>query len=143
MRVVANILNKTSVRYIILGIVCVVMDMGLLILMVEYLGFSYFNSNIFTFCVVNLFNYIVSRQWVFQPTGIKRRIEFPVFMVCVTVGLLISQLCLWYLVEYWNLDYRISKLVSTVLVVTWNFTTRKYLVFGLLSRFFGVKDQAM
>lgn len=110
------------------------LDMALLVTLVEGFAWSYLASNICAFLVVNVLNYIISRKWVFESTGIKRRYEFPTFLFFVTVGLAINQVTLWYLVESWDIDYRLAKIFATVVIVAWNFFTRKYLVFGLLAK---------
>jgi len=89
-------------------------------------------GNVFAFLITCILNYTLSRKWVFERTGERKRVEFFLFMFFVTCGLLISQLVMWIGVDQWHIDYRISKVIATGFVVIWNFFTRKYLVFNRL-----------
>ena len=45
-------------------------------------------------------------------------------MVALT-GLILNDLFMWLFVSVWFIDYRIAKIIVTVLVAIWNFVTRK------------------
>ncbi|MBL0742208.1 GtrA family protein [Chryseolinea sp. Jin1] len=106
--------------------------MFLLIMFVERFALSYLVANVFAFLITCIINYYLSRKWVFERTGERKRVEFMLFMFFVTCGLLISQFVMWVCVGQWHIDYRISKVIATGFVVIWNFFTRKHVVFNRL-----------
>lgn len=120
------------VRYLIVGITSAALEMFLLIMFVERFALSYLVANVFAFLITCIINYYLSRKWVFERTGERKRVEFMLFMFFVTCGLLISQFVMWVCVGQWQIDYRISKVIATGFVVIWNFFTRKHVVFNRL-----------
>lgn len=127
---IKNLLNIQFVRFFIVGSLSVAVEMTTLIILVEQARIQYLISNVFAFLLTNTFNYILSRKWVFERSGMSKRIEFPFFLIFVSIGLLINQLVLWYCVDKLLLDYRVGKLVAIAIVIAWNFMTRKHLVFN-------------
>lgn len=104
-------------------------EFSLLILLVEHLQIQLFLANTIAFTFTSIFNYFLSRIWVFELTGVRKRREFPMFMFFVTCGLLINQAGLYFLTEFFAMDYRLAKVLSIGLVVIWNFITRQRIVF--------------
>ena len=51
--------------------------------------------------------------------------EFVIFTVLCLLGMGLNQLILWLIVEKWGVHYMISKILATVVVMIWNFVTRK------------------
>jgi len=129
---IRKIFQGSFARYLVVGITSAALEFFLLIVFVEQFGMTYLAANVFAFSITCILNYTLSRKWVFERTGERKRIEFFLFMFFVTCGLLISQLAMWIGVDQWGVDYRISKIIATGFVVIWNFFTRKYLVFNRL-----------
>jgi putative flippase GtrA len=129
-KIAKSVLTPEFIRYLIVGVASVAIEMSILILLVERLRLPYLEGNIFAFIFTASVNYALSRLWVFERTGRKKRIEFLWFAVFLGLSLLISQALMWYGVERLGIDYKISKLISIVIVVGWNFLTRKHFVFA-------------
>jgi len=127
---IKKIFQGSFARYLVVGITSAALEMFLLILFVEQFEFTYLVGNVFAFLITCILNYVLSRKWVFERTGERKRVEFMLFMFFVTCGLLISQFVMWICVDQWSIDYRISKVIATGFVVIWNFFTRKHLVFN-------------
>ncbi len=116
-------------RYILVGILSVIMEFGILIFLVEYQQWPYLQANIIAFVITNIFNYLLSRHWVFAP-GVRGRIsEFLIFMTFVSIALGINQFFLWLFVESFNVNYKIAKSIAIGMTIIWNFLTRKHLIF--------------
>jgi putative flippase GtrA len=130
---VKNLGSITSIyqggRFLIVGFSSSLIEIGILVFLVERIQTSYLHANIIAFVVTNLLNYFLSRVWVFTSNNNKILPEFFAFILFVSVGLAINQLCLWALVEYGELNYKISKVIAIGVTVGWNFLTRKHLVF--------------
>jgi putative flippase GtrA len=135
---VKKLFQGSFMRYLVVGVTSAGLEFLLLIVFVERFGLTPLMGNVFAFLITCILNYILSRKWVFERTGERKRVEFILFMVFVTCGLLISQLVMWIGVDQWYIDYRISKVVATGFVVIWNFFTRKYVVFNRSESFKGL-----
>jgi len=122
-------LTREFIRYVVVGLISVAIEMTLLIMFVEQMEMPYLQSNVLAFLITTIINYILSRLWVFEKTGRRKRVEFVLFALSVGVSLLISQTLMYVGVEQLAIDYKIAKLISIVFIVAWNFFTRKNFVF--------------
>jgi putative flippase GtrA len=123
------------IRYIIAGGLSAAIEIGTLILLVEVFHMTYLRGNVIAFLFTTIFNYILSRKWVFKSEPHKKnkkRVELPVFMFFVGCGFLINQGALWFFVSQIGMRYEIAKIVAIAFVVIWNFFTRKFIVFKKL-----------
>lgn len=114
------------IKFGIVGGIAFVIDYGLLYICTEWFGIYYFISAIISFSVSVIFNYVASILWVFDVDKNKSKTtNFIVFIALSIVGLGINQIIMWYGVEILHIYYMIVKLVATVIVMIFNFITRK------------------
>jgi putative flippase GtrA len=125
----SNELYKQVVRFSIVGALSAVGEFAILILLVEKFGLGYMQANFIAFCFIVIANYIASRLWIFGAGSFSKGVEFASFFVVVLIGLGINQLSMYFWVESFALDYRITKILALVLVIIWNFLAKKYFVF--------------
>ena len=89
-------------------------------------GVPYLISTTISFVVSVIFNYFASMRFVFKrKDDMSRRREFIIFVVLSVCGLAINDVLMWLMVDSLFIDYRLSKIVVTVVVAVWNFVTRK------------------
>ena len=113
-------------KFGIVGAIAFVIDDGLLIFLTEVFGIEYLVSATISFTVSVIFNYVASMRYVFaHKQGMSRRREFIIFVVLSVIGLGINNVCLWAGTDLLGIDYRISKIAVTFIVMVWNFVTRK------------------
>lgn len=113
-------------KFGVVGVIAFVIDYGLLIFLTEVFGIDYLISATISFTVSVIFNYVASMRYVFaHKQNMSRRREFVIFVVLSVIGLLINNVALWAGVDLLGIDYRISKIVVTAIVMVWNFVTRK------------------
>jgi len=114
------------IKFGIVGAIATAIDFGLLIFLTEVFQINYLISATIAFTVAVIFNYLASMRYVFtHKEELSRRKEFIIFVVLSVIGLLINNGCMWLGVELFAVDYRITKIVATAIVVMWNFITRK------------------
>ena len=113
-------------KFGVVGAIAFVIDYGLLVFLTEVFGVPYLASATVSFIASVVFNYAASMRYVFAPKeGMSRRREFAIFVVLSAIGLGINNACLWAGTDLLGIDYRISKIVVTAIVMVWNFVTRK------------------
>lgn len=113
-------------KFGIVGVIAFLIDYGLMVALTEFFGVPYLISNTISFTVSVVFNYVASMRYVFERRDdMSRRREFVIFVVLSIIGLILNDLFMWLFVSVWFIDYRIAKIIVTVLVAIWNFVTRK------------------
>lgn len=113
-------------KFGIVGVIAFVIDYGVMIFLTEVFGVPYLISTTISFVVSVIFNYFASMRFVFKrKDDMSRRHEFIIFIVLSVCGLGINDLLMWLMVDSLYIDYRLSKIVVTVVVAVWNFVTRK------------------
>lgn len=119
-------LLEQIVRFGIVGVGSTLLDYGLMLLFKEILGFHYLLSSTLSYGISLIFNYFASMNYVFEgKEEVSRKKEFLIFTVLCLMGMGFNQLVLWMIVEYAGIDYRVSKVLATGVVMVWNFVTRK------------------
>ncbi|UNC93595.1 GtrA family protein [Candidatus Contubernalis alkaliaceticus] len=116
-------------RFLMVGILAAAIDMGLLILLVEAFSLYYLLAGLISFIAAVIFNYLVSRIWVFQGGRYSRGLEFMVFVGVSAAGLALNQLILLTLVDMLKVHYQPAKIISIMVVALWNYILKKKFVF--------------
>lgn len=115
-------------RYIFVGGIAAVVNIGMLYVFTDIIKMHYIISNILSFILGLIVNYLLSKKFVFQEeTNINLTTEFIIYAVIGVIGLGIDTLLLWLFTDITKLYYMISKLISTAIVFIWNFGARKIL----------------
>lgn len=113
-------------RFGIVGIVCLAVDCGVLVLLTECTRIGYFFSSAISFTLSVILNYILSMRFVFKgKENANKLVELLIFVVLSLIGLGFNQLILWIAVESWKLYYMVAKILSTWMVTIYNFISRK------------------
>lgn len=121
-----NLINQL-LKFGIVGIIATVIDFLLLTILTEFFGIYYLVSAGISFIVSTIFNYLASMKFVFVSRYNKthRRQEMLIFFILSIIGLLLNQVFMWFFVELVMMHYIVGKVFATVLVMAWNFISRK------------------
>lgn len=110
----------------IVGIICFIIDYGLMIILTEVIGLTYLVSCALSFIISTIVNYILSMRYVFESKeNVNKTVEFILFVIMSTIGLGLTELLMFLAVDKLNIYYMISKIVVTGIVMIYNFVTRK------------------
>lgn len=124
-------LLEQIMKFGIVGIIAFFIDYGLMILLTELFNVDYLLSATISFTVSVIFNYLASMRYVFShKEGMSRRREFIIFVVLSVIGLGINDALMWLGTDLIGIDYRITKIAATAVVMVWNFVTRKKFLDG-------------
>ncbi|KAA9300544.1 MULTISPECIES: GtrA family protein [Aerococcus] len=115
------------IRFGLIGVIATMIDFALLTALTEWGHVHYLLSAGIAFVVATIFNYLASMRYVFVSRFSKeeRIQELVLFVTLSVVGLILNQVFMWAFVEKLGLFYLLAKVLATVLVMAWNFISRK------------------
>lgn len=122
-------LLKQIAKFGVVGSICFGIDYGLMIILTEVGRIDYLLSSGISFSVSVVVNYLLSMRFVFisREENSKTR-EFAEFLALSIIGLLLTEALMWLSVEKLRFHYMLSKILVTVIVMAYNFVTRKMLL---------------
>ncbi|MDR1801522.1 MAG: GtrA family protein [Lachnospiraceae bacterium] len=116
-------------RALFVGVIAFIADAGTLWLL-SLLGIHYLISAIFGFVVGVFVNFILSTKFVFATkASVSKTAEIGVYVAVSLVGLGLTELLMWLFTEKIGLYYMLSKCVAALIAFSWNFTSRKLLLY--------------
>ena len=118
-------------RYVFVGGTAFVVDFFFLYDFSDIFGIYYLISAVFSFIISVLVNYTMSTRWVFNQNNIENRVvEFNLFLLISTIGLVFTEILLYFFTDICGIHYLISKIISAVIVLFWNFLARRVMFYG-------------
>ena len=118
-------------RYVFVGGTAFVVDFFFLYFFSDICGIYYLVSAVFSFIISVLVNYVMSTRWVFNQDNIENKVvEFNLFMLISTIGLVFTDILLYFFTDICGMHYLISKIISAVIVLFWNFLARRVMFYG-------------
>jgi putative flippase GtrA len=115
-------------RYLFVGGFAAIVNIGMLFIFTDLLHLYYIMSNVLSFVLGLIVNYLLSKKFVFQEdTSISQSKEFVMYTIIGVIGLGIDTMFVWLFTDIIKIYYMISKLISTAIVFIWNFGARKIL----------------
>ncbi len=113
-------------KFAIVGVTATVIDFAFLYVFKEFFHLPVILSNTLSFCISVIYNYIASVKWVFDVNSEKnKKSQFVEFILFSIVGLLLNDLIMWICIDKFSVYYLLSKIIATVIVMVFNFITRK------------------
>ena len=118
-------------RYIFVGGTAFIVDFFFLYFFCDICGIYYLISAVLSFIISVLVNYIMSTKWVFNQDNIENKVlEFNLFILISTVGLVFTEILLYFFTDICGLYYLISKIIAAIIVLFWNFLARRVMFYG-------------
>ncbi len=121
-----NKLINIIIRFSVVGGIATIIDFVCLYIFKEFLNINIIIANTLSFIISVTYNYIASITWMFDVNNNKNKnVQFILFIVFSVVGLIINNIILYILTDKLNIYYLISKVIATIIVMIFNFVTRK------------------
>lgn len=118
-------------RYVFVGGTAFAVDFFFLYFFSDICGIYYLISAVLSFIISVLVNYIMSTKWVFNQDNIENKVlEFNLFILISTIGLVFTEILLYFFTDIIGLYYLISKIISAIIVLFWNFLARRVMFYG-------------
>ena len=121
-------LFKQLFRFGIVGFTAFLIDAGLLYVLTDFLHIHYLISSVISFIVSLIYNYILSIFWVFDVKKKQTYKEVLLFTILSVIGLGINLLVMYVGVDFLNIYYMLCKIMATIIVMIYNFITRKIFI---------------
>jgi len=118
------------VKYGVVGVLGLVVDMGVFYLMNKELGINYAVSNITSSTLAVIHNFILNSYFTFKVTDDKLK-RFLSFYLIALVGMAISTGLLALFIDGLKMDAMISKLIAVFIVAFIQFFFNKKLTFRI------------
>lgn len=113
-------------KFGIVGGIAFVIDYVSLIVCKEVFHINTLLAAAIAFTISVIYNYIASVKWVFDVNKEKNeKTNFVIFIVLSIVGLIITEIIMWFGTDVMKISYLIIKIVATAIVMVFNFITRK------------------
>lgn len=113
-------------KFGLVGTLCFCIDYGLMVALTETGILSYFAASGVSFTISVAVNYILSMRFVFKGKDeLSKLQEMAIFLALSLVGLALNQMIMWIAVEFFKMFYALAKILSTMIVTTYNFISRK------------------
>lgn len=117
-------------RYCFVGGMAFIIDFGLYCLL-GWFGVHYLIAGVFAFVISFSFNFLFSR-WLIFAAKAENKIEIKEIICVLTIsviGLGLTELLLFVGTDLLLMDFRMSKIAVSLLVLIWNYIARKIWVY--------------
>lgn len=116
-------------KFVIVGGLSFVLDFIIYYVLKNFFSVYYIVAGFFSFTLSLIFNYLMSMKFVFKSKDdLKKTHEFIIFVTLSVIGLGINLLCLYILVDLFNINDLIAKILVAGIVMVFNFITRKIFI---------------
>lgn len=115
-------------RYFFVGASSAVVDLIVFTALVKYADMHYFTAAFIGYMLGLTWNHILCVYWVFESRHSRSKELMMVFLIALG-GLFWTEVILYGLIEWTGLDAVLSKMISQIVVLFWNFGMRKFYVF--------------
>ncbi len=118
------------IKFCLVGFSGVFVDFGTTYFFKEVVKVQKYIANAIGFTLAASSNYFLNRIWTFNSHNPQVVLEFSRFFIIALIGLGINSSIIWLLNGKFKINFYLSKLVATVIVMLWNFLINAYFTFA-------------
>jgi dolichyl-phosphate beta-glucosyltransferase len=112
-------------RYATVGVTGTALDVGSLYVFVDLLHIPVLVAAAMSFILAVVNNFILNKSWTFRNNSRNFRKQFIKFSIVSVVGLVLTEICMALFIYLMDIWYIAAKLITSVIVLTWNFLANK------------------
>lgn len=113
-------------KFVMVGGLAFIIDYVTLIICTEIFKLPILLGSAIAFSLSVIVNYILSVKWVFDVDENKSKSKnFIIFIIFSVIGLILTEIIMWLGVDIIKISYLIVKIIATLIVMVFNFITRK------------------
>jgi putative flippase GtrA len=121
--------NKTFVRFFIVGGFCGLTDLVLLYLFTNYLDIWYLYSGIASFFIVSVISFFLNKKITFKDDNVNKTSQYIKYTVVILVGMIINNSFLFVFTDILKVWYILSRVFSSLIALSWNYSASKRFIF--------------
>jgi dolichyl-phosphate beta-glucosyltransferase len=125
---------KSFIRYGIVGVLGTAVDVVSLYILVEFLKLPLLVATTGSFLLAVSHNFILNKIWTFENKSTNYKKLYIKFLLVSAIGLLLTDISMFLQAEVMGLWYIYAKLITSILVLAWNFLGNKYWTFSIKGR---------
>ncbi len=109
------------IKFGVVGISGIIVDFGITYLFKEKLKVQKYVSNSLGFIIATISNYLLNETWTFNTREGAQLYQFGKFFGFAIIGLILSNLLVYFFTEKLKFDFYVSKIFAIAVVSLWNF----------------------
>ncbi len=129
-----NLLTQATLfkflKFCVVGVTGTVVDFSLTWICKEKFKIPKFVANAIGFVVAATSNYFLNRWWTWGSTNSQVGVEYTKFFAVSLIGLGLNTLILYILHEKMKVNFWVSKVFATGVVMIWNFLANNFFTFA-------------
>lgn len=125
---------KRFLKYSGVGISTFTLDLLLLYIFTDIFLWNYIVATGVAFAVAISINYFFSRHFVFKGTLTSARVSYFGFMAIALIGISFAMVTMYALVEIFQIQYLISRVMVAGIVGMWNYLMNLYVNFKVAGK---------
>lgn len=122
--------RREFAKYFVIGCSGVVLDVGSLYALKQYLGLRPIAAVVINQAVLINYVFLLNKYWAFKAKGVTHR-QVMRFYALAGVNYLISIAWMWTFNEHFGVNYLLVRLANIALAVGWNFLLYKHWVYRI------------
>lgn len=115
-------------RFVVTGGISFIVDYGLFFVLSQVMHINYLISTGTSFTVSVVVNYFMCVLWVFEEAKDSGKKTMTLFILTSIIGLIINLILMWIFVDLLSINEMISKILATLLVMFWNYVSKKRVI---------------
>ncbi len=112
-------------RFAVTGGLSFLVDFGIMTALTELLHMDPVLSGGISFVISVVVNYLLCVLWVFDGVDRKSKTNMAIFLLTSVIGLGLNEFFMWLFVHILGIHYMLSKIVTTLIVMVWNYITKR------------------
>ena len=119
------------IKFGIVGVIATIIDYAFLIFFTEVCKINPVISTGLSFIISLIANYLLSMKFVFKAKkNLSKNKEILIFVITSTIGLGLNELLMYIGKDVLKINYLIVKKIDTLVVMVWNYVSKKILIEG-------------
>lgn len=118
-----------SLRYLLIGGFCALIDIVLLYIFVEFFHIWYLYAAIITFATISFLGFLGQKHFTFKNKSKNHTKQFMVFLLISGIALILNSCCMFLFVSIAGIWYIFANIITKFIVLIWNFSAHKYITF--------------
>ena len=119
------------IKYTLVGITGLILDMIILYCLVEFLHMPVVPASAISFFVSMVNNFFLHKYWTFKDLSHHFERQFVSFFIIALANLAITVVCMYFFSDILKIWYMIAKVLTSIIVLIFSYTMNRMWTFKL------------